>query len=92
MLGVCIRYFHPNYGGMLQSYATTQILNKRGLEYELIRYEKKKNAAFIIRSIPRLFNPILLNDKYLLLSKKINFVLHKEFKKNMELKLLVELP
>ena len=82
MLGVCIRYFHPNYGGMLQSYATTQILNKRGLEYELIRYEKKKNAAFIIRSIPRLFNPILLNDKYLLLSKKINFVLHKEFKKN----------
>lgn len=82
MIGVCIRYFHPNYGGMLQSYATTKLLEKRGVEYELIRYEKKKDFSFIIRSLPRLLNPILLNDKYLLLSKKLNSYLYKDFRKN----------
>lgn len=40
MIGVCIKYFHENYGGMLQAYATVTMLEKRGLDYELIRYEK----------------------------------------------------
>ena len=24
MIGVCIKYFHENYGGMLQAFATVQ--------------------------------------------------------------------
>ena len=42
MIGVCIKYFHENYGGMLQAYATVSMLEARGLDYELIQYEKKR--------------------------------------------------
>ena len=76
MIGICIKYFHENYGGMLQAYATTQIFEKMGLEYELIRYEKKKNFFFIIKSLPRLLNGVLLNDKYEALKKKIGMKKH----------------
>ena len=41
MIGVCIKYFHENYGGMLQAFATVKMLESRGIDYELIRYEKK---------------------------------------------------
>lgn len=79
MIGVCIKYFHENYGGMLQAFATTQILEKMGLEYELIRYEKKKNPVFVLKSLPRLFNGILLNDKYEMIKKKIGRLRHADF-------------
>lgn len=82
MLGVCIKYFHENYGGMLQAFATTKLLEKYGIEYELIRYEKKKDLAFIIKSVPRLFNNVLINDKYEALQKKLSFKKHPEFAKN----------
>ena len=32
MIGVCIKYFFENYGGMLQAYATITMLKNRGLE------------------------------------------------------------
>ena len=38
MIGVCIKYFHENYGGMLQAFATVKMLESRGIDYELIRY------------------------------------------------------
>lgn len=80
MTGVCIKYFHENYGGMLQAYATTQILEERGIEYELIRYEKKKSICFVLKSIPRVFNRILLNDKIEAYKKKRGLKKHPEFK------------
>ena len=64
MIGVCIKYFHENYGGMLQAFATVKMLESRGIDYELIRYKKKLTIAEKVRSIPRLLNGILLNDKY----------------------------
>lgn len=36
-IGLCIRYFNPNYGGMLQGYATMKLLEKRNVYFELIR-------------------------------------------------------
>ena len=39
MIGVCIKYFHENYGGMLQAFATVKMLESRGIDYELIRYD-----------------------------------------------------
>ena len=44
MIGVCIKYFHENYGGMLQAFATVKMLESRGIDYELIRYKKKLTA------------------------------------------------
>ena len=29
MIGVCIKYFHENYGGMLQAFATIKMLESR---------------------------------------------------------------
>ena len=40
MIGICIRYFHENYGGMLQAFATTKLLEKYGIDYVIIRYMK----------------------------------------------------
>jgi len=84
MLGICIKFFHHNYGGMLQSYATVRLLSNYCEDYELIRYIKKKNLDFYIHSVPRLFNPVLIADKKLVFSKKVNSFIHRDFKKNEE--------
>lgn len=82
MIGVCIKYFHENYGGMLQAYATVSILEERGIDYELIQYEKSLSIKEKIKSIPRLFNGILLNDKYEAIKKKQGLKKHPEFARN----------
>lgn len=82
MIGVCIKYFHENYGGMLQAYATVSMLEARGIEYELIQYEKSLSAVEKIKSAPRLLNGILLNDKYEAFKKKIGLKKHPEFARN----------
>jgi hypothetical protein len=82
MIGICIKYYHENYGGMLQAFATTQVFDRMLIPYELIRYEKKKSIAFAIKSLPRLLNRVLVNDKYELIQKKINLKRHSEFGKN----------
>lgn len=82
MIGVCIKYFHENYGGMLQAYATVKMLENRGIDYELIQYEKSLSIQEKIKSIPRLLNGILLNDKYEAIKKKIGLKSHPEFARN----------
>lgn len=82
MIGVCIKYFHENYGGMLQAYATTVALENEGLEYELIRYQKKRTFVEKLQSLPRLFNIVLLNDKYEVLIKKMGEIRYPEFARN----------
>ncbi len=82
MLGVCINYYNKNYGGLLQALAMTQFLKNNNVEYEIIVYKKKKDIKFIVSSIPRVFNTILLNDKKESLKKKLGELLHSEFKKN----------
>lgn len=82
MIGVCIKYFHENYGGMLQAYATVSMLEARGLDYELIQYEKKLTLTGMIKSLPRLLNGVLLNDKYEAFLKKKGMKQHPDFAKN----------
>lgn len=87
MIGLCIKYFHENYGGMLQAFATTKLLEKYGIDYEIIRYRKKKDLKFIIKSLPRVFNNILLNDKYESLQKKLSFKKHPDIASNEKLRM-----
>lgn len=87
MIGICIKYYHENYGGMLQAFATTKLLDRMGVEYEIIRYEKKKDLVFILKSIPRLFNNVLINDKYEAFQKKMSFKKHPEFSKNDKIRM-----
>lgn len=79
MIGLCVKYFHENYGGMLQAYATVTMLEDRGLDYELIQYKKHYSFIEKIRQIPRLFNGILLNDKKEAFKKKMGKRNHPEF-------------
>lgn len=87
MIGVCIKYFHENYGGMLQAFATVSMLEKQGIEYELIRYEKVYTPLSIIKSIPRLFNTVLLNDKYEAFLKKKGLKQYPEFASNNNIRM-----
>lgn len=82
MIGVCIKYFHENYGGMLQAYATVSMLEDRGLDYELIQYEKKHTPIGVLKSLPRLLNGVLINDKYEVFLKKKGAKQHPAFAKN----------
>lgn len=87
MIGVCIKYFHENYGGMLQAYATVSMLEKMGIDYELIRYEKVWKPQNAIKALPRLMNSVLLNDKYEGLKKKIGLKMHPDFAANHQVRM-----
>lgn len=87
MIGVCIKYFHENYGGMLQAFATISMLEKRGIEYELIRYKKSRTLVTMIKSIPRLLNRVLINDKYEGFLKKRALRIHPHFRVNNEIRM-----
>lgn len=82
MIGVCIKYFHENYGGMLQAFATIKMIESHGIEYELIRYKKQLTFVEKIKSVPRLLNGILLNDKYEAYLKKQGIKKYPQFAKN----------
>lgn len=87
MIGVCIKYFHENYGGMLQAFATTKMLEKRGISYELIRYEKRFSIVQKIKFIPRLLNRVLLRDKFEAMKRKQGMKKHPEFARNDEIRM-----
>ena len=84
MLGVCLKYTQNNYGSKLQALATVKMLDGLGIDYEIIRYNKK-TLKFFIKSLPRFFNWVFLNDRYLQFQRAI------EFKKHPEIKTLVEI-
>ena len=58
------------------------MLEARGIDYELIQYEKRRTLSEKIMSVPRLLNGVLLNDKYEALKKKMGMKKHPEFAKN----------
>ena len=67
---------------MLQAYATVSMLEDRGLDYELIQYEKKHTPIGVLKSLPRLLNGVLINDKYEVFLKKKGAKQHPAFAKN----------
>lgn len=82
MIGICIKYYHENYGGMLQAYATVSMLEKRKINYEIIRYQKRNTFVGMIKSLPRLLNGVLLSDKLEVLKKRCGRQLHPIFAEN----------
>ena len=69
-LGICACYQHKNYGSQLQSYATTVELARRNIDFEIIRYKKKTTPLLLIKSLPRLLNPVFINDRIIETSQK----------------------
>lgn len=86
MIGICINYKNYNYGGLLQAFATTKVLEKMNVDYEIIRYSKKIGVLKKISYIPRIFNKILMNDKKENFKKKIGLKRNPEFKANNDIR------
>lgn len=72
MIGLCICYYNNNYGSMLQAYATTQELEKRGLSYDILSYRKEVNFFYLVKNIGRVFNKYWLQEKGLVLQKRLS--------------------
>ena len=85
MLGVCLKYTQNNYGSKLQALATVRMLQDMSIDYEIIRYNKH-TFDFLIRSVPRLFNFVFLNDRYDEIQKKIEFKKHPDVKEQVAIR------
>ena len=85
MLGVCLKYDQTNYGSKLQALATVKMFEKLGVDYEIIRYNKK-TFGFYLKSIPRFFNWVFINDRYCQVQRAIAFNKHPEIKKEVEIR------
>lgn len=85
MLGVCLKYTQNNYGSKLQALATVKLFEDFGIDYEIIRYNKK-TIRFLIKSIPRCFNWVFLNDRYLQIQRAVEFKRHPEIKKQVDIR------
>lgn len=87
MVGVCIKYMHENYGGILQAYATVSYLENQNIEYELIRYTRKKTVTEALKDVPRLFNAVWFNSRYEGIQRKLSLKKHPEYAKNNEVRM-----
>lgn len=85
-VGLCIVYKNWNYGSMLQSYATLLELKKLNVEYEIIRYERKKDMQFYATSLHRLLLPDMRYSKIRSVKKKLGKKINKEFAQNDEIR------
>lgn len=87
MIGVCIKYMHENYGGILQAYATVSYLEEKHVNYELIRYTRKKTIQENLRDIPRLFNVVWLNSNYEAIQRRLSLKRHSDYAKNNKIRM-----
>lgn len=86
-LGICVCYQHKNYGSQLQSYATTVELKRRNIDFEIIRYKKKITPQLLMKYLPKLFDPVFINDRIIEnYQKKVMLKLHPQLKKDNEIR------
>lgn len=77
-MGVCIELKNDNYGSMLQSFATQQMLRDYHMKYELIQYKKKYTPIFTIKSLPRALNYVMWHEIKAMFAKKLFLKKHPE--------------
>ena len=87
MVGVCIKYMHENYGGILQAYATVNYLEKHNIKYELIKYTRKKTMTEVIKDVPRLFNAVWINSRYEGVQRQLSLKRHREYAENNKIRM-----
>lgn len=85
MLGVCLKYTQNNYGSKLQALATVKMFDHLGIDYEIIRYNKK-SLRFYLKSIPRFFNWVFINDRYLQIQRMVEFKKHPQVEAQVEIR------
>lgn len=85
-IGLCVCYDTKNYGSQLQVLATQIKVEEFGYDYEIIRYKKEKNIAFILKSLPRIFNPIFVRGKMRSITKNQHLKKYPEIKKQNDIR------
>ncbi len=85
MLGVCLKYNQNNYGSKLQALATVRMFEHLGVDYKIIRYNKK-TLSFYIKSLPRFFNWVFINDRYCQMQRAVQFKRHPVVKENIHVR------
>lgn len=85
-IGLAINYDYPDYGGMLQAYATYYKLKKLGYEPEALNIDnlagsiKKRKIKYFAKNI---LDFSIVKEKWQIVSKKLRIKLDKEFGRNM---------
>lgn len=77
MIGICIKNEQRNYGSKLQALATLKAFRDLGYDYKIIKYGKG-GILFKLKSLPRIFNIVFLNDRYDSWQKAYSFKKHPE--------------
>lgn len=86
MLGLCICYYNYNFGSMLQAYATIKEIERRKIDYRIIRYKKRITPLFVLKNVFRVFNATWRSEKKLVLQKKICGVLIPQYAANVRIR------
>lgn len=79
MIGLCIRYFHKNYGGILQAFATVEYLKNEKVNFRIIHFYRDTTIAEKFRDAPRLLNRVWLNSRLEGMQREISLKKNKEY-------------
>ena len=85
-IGLCVCYDTKNFGSQLQVLATQKIVESLGYDYEIIRYKKKLTPVFLLKSLPRLFNPYFVKVKLKKIKKQKSIGKHPEIENQIRLR------
>lgn len=77
MIGLCLKYEATNYGSKLQALATIRMMDRLGLEYQIIHY-KKAGIWFKLKALPRILDSTFRQDKIEGVSRKMTLKRHPE--------------
>ena len=80
----CVVIMHPgqnNYGSSLQGFATISKIGQLGYDYEIIRYNKKRSVKETLSQLPDMLKIGLVGQVCYRLHKKLDFMLHREYKR-----------
>lgn len=80
---LCIVYRQNNFGGLLQSLATVDAVEKRGFRCEILQYKKRLRLPDRVRSSARLLNRVLWNDLLRHAKRKWMQRLHPEYRRTL---------
>lgn len=82
-VGLAVCYDTKNFGSQLQVLATIKKIEELGYDTEIIRYKKKLTPAFILQTIPRLFNASFVKTKLDSKNKKKKIEKYPEIARNV---------
>lgn len=85
-IGLAVCYDTKNFGSQLQVLATIKKIESLGYGTEIIRYKKKMTPAFVMQTIPRLFNVSFIKAKLRAKKRRTTIQQYPEIAKNVSVR------